>query len=66
MILIMAYRTEWSKVILKCEKILENSKEEHSRIFKGDTYEWHRANEIVNDPIIRQKIEFALKIIDTQ
>ena len=50
----MAYRYEWGKVINKCEDILKNSKEEHSIMFKGDTHDWQRAYEIVNDEIFRQ------------
>jgi hypothetical protein len=62
----MANRYEWGKVINKCEDILKNSKEEHSMMFKGDTHDWQRAYEIVNDEIFRQKLTFALKIIDTE
>ena len=35
-------------------------------MFKGDTHDWQRANEIVNDEIFRQKLTFTLKIIDTK
>jgi hypothetical protein len=62
----MDYRYEWGKTINKCEYILKNSKEEHSMMFKGDTSDWKRAYEIVNDKIFRQKLTFALNIINKE